>query len=195
MQKMKIFQKIFSAQNFFAVSSVYSSERRKKGTGTVATITENALETYLIENQTHFYRLAYSTLRSREDALDAVQSAVCAALEKRHTLRDPDALRTWFYRILMNVCNDQLRQRKRVMLVPDEMLDAGTYDDPAPDDSLDQQVSQLPPEIQTVIRLRFYEELSLQEIAGITGWNLSTVKTRLYNGLKKLRVALEGGAT
>ena len=75
------------------------------------------------------------------------------------------------------------------------MLDAGTYDDPAPDDSLDQQVSQLPPEIQTVIRLRFYEELSLQEIAGITGWNLSTVKTRLYNGLKKLRIALEGGAT
>ena len=72
----------------------------------MATITENALETYLIENQTHFYRLAYSTLRSREDALDAVQSAVCAALEKRHTLRDPDALRTWFYRILMNVCND-----------------------------------------------------------------------------------------
>ncbi|MGN8891115.1 RNA polymerase sigma factor [Dysosmobacter sp. HCP28S3_G4] len=161
----------------------------------MATITENALETYLIENQTHFYRLAYSTLRSREDALDAVQSAVCAALEKRHTLRDPDALRTWFYRILMNVCNDQLRQRKRVMLVPDEMLDAGTYDDPAPDDSLDQQVSQLPPEIQTVIRLRFYEELSLQEIASITGWNLSTVKTRLYNGLKKLRIALEGGAT
>ena len=56
-------------------------------------------------------------------------------------------------------------------------------------------MSQLPPEIQTVIRLRFYEELSLQEIAGITGWNLSTVKTRLYNGLKKLRIALEGGAT
>ena len=50
----------------------------------------------------------------------------------------------------------------------------------------------LPPEIATIIRLRFYEELSLREISEVTGWNLNTVKTRLYTGLKKLRIALEG---
>ena len=50
----------------------------------------------------------------------------------------------------------------------------------------------LPPEVATVIRLRFYEELSLKEISAVTGAPLSTVKTRLYTGLKKLRVSLEG---
>ena len=50
----------------------------------------------------------------------------------------------------------------------------------------------LPQEVQTVIKLHFYEELSLREISEVTGWNLNTVKTRLYTGLKKLRIALEG---
>ena len=47
-------------------------------------------------------------------------------------------------------------------------------------------------ELQTVIKLRFYEELSLKEISEVTGWNLNTVKTRLYTALKKLRLSLEG---
>ncbi|MCI2057158.1 MAG: RNA polymerase subunit sigma-24, partial [Oscillibacter sp.] len=42
-----------------------------------------------------------------------------------------------------------------------------------------------------VVKLRFYEEMSLQEIAAVTGWNLNTVKTRLYGGLRKLKVMLE----
>lgn len=50
----------------------------------------------------------------------------------------------------------------------------------------------LPPEIATIVRLRFYEELSLKEISEVTGWNLSTVKTRLYTGLRKLRISMEG---
>lgn len=155
---------------------------------------QRELENYLIREQGRFYRLAYSYLRSREDALDAVQSAACKALERQGTLRDAQAVRTWFYRILVNVCMDMLRQRKRVELTPDGVLDAGSYRDPDPADSLEDELAQLPPEIQTVIRLRFYEQLSLAEIAGVTGWKLSTVKTRLYTGLKKLRVTLEGEA-
>ena len=77
--------------------------------------------------------------------------------------------------------------------LPPETLDAGAYEDPLPqDESLARRVDALPPEIQTVIKLRFYEEMSLQEIAGVTGWNLNTVKTRLYGGLRRLKVSLEG---
>ena len=45
-----------------------------------------------------------------------------------------------------------------------------------------------------IIRLRFYEELSLKEIAEVTGLNLNTVKAKLYRGLKTLRVEMEGVA-
>ena len=154
---------------------------------------ESILTSYLIEDQARFYRLAYSYLKNREEALDAVQTAVCRALERQEHLREPDAMRTWFFRILVNVCTDMLRQRKRVTFIPPDALDAGSYEDPLPaDGELAARVDALPPEIATIIRLRFYEELSLREISAVTGVPLSTVKTRLYTGLRKLRVSLEG---
>ena len=89
-------------------------------------IRESTLTAYLVEDQARFYRLAYSYLHNREEALDAVQTAVCKALEKQDGLRDAGAIRTWFTRILVNACMDQLRQRKRVTFVPPEALDAGS---------------------------------------------------------------------
>ena len=159
----------------------------------MAHISESELTAYLVEDQARFYRLAYSYLHNREEALDAVQTAVCKALEKQDGLRDAGVIRTWFTRILVNACMDQLRQRKRVTLVPPEALDAGSYEDPLPEDgSLARRVDALPPEVATIVKLRFYEDLSLKEISDVTGVSLSTVKTRLYTGLKKLRVSLEG---
>ena len=145
---------------------------------------EEALTQYLVDHQTGFYRLAYSILKNPDEALDAVQTAVCRALERQDGLRDTDALRTWFYRILVNTCRDALRHRGREIPFPE---------DPEPaDDTLIRRVEALPPEMGMVVKLRFYEELSLKEISQITGQNLSTVKSRLYAGLKKLRVAMEG---
>ena len=69
----------------------------------------------------------------------------------------------------------------------------GSYEDPPlADDGLAARIDALPPEVATIIRLRFFEELTLKEISAVTGTPLSTVKTRLYTGLKKLRVSLEG---
>ena len=79
---------------------------------------EELLTQYLVENQTRFYRLAYSVLKNTDDALDAVQTAVCRALERQGGLRDTGAIRTWFYRILMNTCHDALRQRARAAPFP-----------------------------------------------------------------------------
>lgn len=158
-------------------------------------VKRDQLETYLIEGQAQFYRLAYSYLQNREDSLDAVQTAVCRALERRNSLRTAAALRGWFTRILINACMDLLRQRKRVTVVPAEAIDSGSYEDPLPEDNvLSHRVNALPPEVQTVVKLRFYEDLSLREISDVTGCNLNTVKSRLYAGLKKLRISLEGVA-
>ena len=66
-------------------------------------------------------------------------------------------------------------------------------EDPEPsDETLARRVDALPREMGTVIKLRFYEELTLKEIGEVTGQNISTVKSRLYAGLRKLRVAGPG---
>lgn len=152
---------------------------------------EAALTRYLVEEQTRFYRIAYGVLQNREEALDAVQSAVCRALERQDSLRDTGAVKTWFYRILMNTCMDALRRQARTVPLPED-ADLAREDPEPADDSLTRQVDALPPEVGLVVKLRFYEELSLREISQATGQNLNTVKSRLYAGLKKLRVAMEG---
>lgn len=152
---------------------------------------EDTLTAYLVAEQARFYRLAYSYLKNQEDALDAVQAAVCRALERQEGLRNPEALRPWFTRILVNACLDILRQRGRTVPL-DQRQDPGAEDPPLPDEGLARQVEALPLEVGTVIRLRFYEELSLKEISAVTGANVNTVKSRLYTGLKKLRISMEG---
>ncbi len=152
---------------------------------------EETLTQYLVKNQAGFYRLAYSVLKNPDEALDAVQTAVCHALERQNSLRNIGAIRTWFYRILMNTCNDAFRQRMRAVPLPADWEPAKEVPEPA-DDTLTRRIDALPPEVGTIIKLRFYEELTLNEISQITGQNLSTVKSRLYAGLKKLRIAMEG---
>ena len=153
---------------------------------------EETLTSFLIETQARSYRLAYSVLHNRDESLDAVQTAVCRALEHQDSLRDPGAVKTWFTRILMNACNDLLRQRSRVVPFP-EYGEEPFGEDPEPsDETLARRVDALPREMGTVIKLRFYEELTLKEIGEVTGQNVNTVKSRLYAGLKRLRVAMEG---
>lgn len=63
------------------------------------------------------------------------------------------------------------------------------YEEPAYEAGLNvfEELAQLPKEMQTVIILHYFEELTLKEIAQITDTNLNTVKTRLYSSLRKLR--------
>jgi RNA polymerase sigma-70 factor (ECF subfamily) len=149
------------------------------------------LTTYLQTDERRLYRLAYSYAGNEPDALDITQSAMVKALTAR-PMREPQYLRTWVYRIVVNTAIDWLRARKRLVPADDECLDglAGHQDAPV-DVDLQRALSQLPTDYHTVVVLRYFEELKLQEIAEITALNLNTVKTRLYRALQLLRVEME----
>lgn len=144
---------------------------------------------YILENQDRFYRVAYSYTRHQEDALDVVQNAVCKALEAYESIQNEDAVRTWFYRILINECLLVLKKRKKVILIADEPGQEEMYYEKGYDqqDNIGGELSKLDLETQGIIKLRFFEEMSLKEISHITGLNLNTVKTKLYRGLKELK--------
>ena len=146
----------------------------------------------LQRDQERLYRLAYSYTFDEQDALDLVQSAMLKALKAR-PLRQPEYMRTWVYRILVNTALDWLRSRRRLVRVDDEFFDRQSADADAPaDPDLRLALEQLPAEYRTIVVLRFFEELSLAEIAQITGVNLNTVKTRLYRALHLMRMELQG---
>ena len=144
---------------------------------------------YILENQDRFYRVAYSYTRHQEDALDVVQSAVCKALEAHESIKNEEAIRTWFYRILINECLTVLKKRKRLLFTDDDLEREEMYYEKGyeQDDDLEKELDRLELDVQGIIKLRFFEELSLQEISCITGLNLNTVKTKLYRGLKLLK--------
>ena len=144
---------------------------------------------YILENQDRFYRVAYSYTRHQEDALDVVQSAVCKALEAHKSIKNEDAIRTWFYRILINECLAVIKKRKKFLLSDDALEPEEVYYEKGyeQDDGIEKELDRLETDVQGIIKLRFFEELSLKEISCITGLNLNTVKTKLYRGLKQLK--------
>lgn len=144
---------------------------------------------YILENQDRFYRVAYSYTRHQEDALDVVQSAVCKALEAHKSIKNEDAIRTWFYRILINECLAVIKKRKKFLLSDDALEPEEVYYEKGyeQDDGIEKELDRLETDVQGIIKLRFFEELSLKEISSITGLNLNTVKTKLYRGLKQLK--------
>ena len=144
---------------------------------------------YILENQDRFYRVAYSYTRHQEDALDAVQSAVCKALEAHENIKNADAIKTWFYKILINECLTVLKKRGKVVLTADTVAQEEVYYEKGYEQGgdIEQELEKLEMDIQVIIKLRFFEEMSLKEISSITGFNLNTVKTKLYRGLKLLK--------
>lgn len=150
---------------------------------------------YIINNQQKFYRVAYCYVKDRDKALDMVQNMTCKALEKHNTLRNPMGVKTWVYRILVNECLDSLRKEKKEYPTEAEKMPEEVYVERAyeKEDTVSKCLEQLPENVRIIIQLRYYEELSLKEIAAITDTNLSTVKTRLYSGLEKLKALLKEG--
>lgn len=147
------------------------------------------LTEFLLENQQHFYRFAFTYVHNRETAMDMVQNSFLKAMEQIHTLRNPQAMKTWFYRILTNECLQTLKKSAREFPTEPADIKEEIYVEKAYEPALElyEAVRQLPEKTQTIIMLHYFEEYTLKEVALITGDNLNTVKSRLYSGLRKLK--------
>ncbi len=153
-------------------------------------IQSKRVEDALLENYEAYYRLAYSYLQNREDALDAVQESACRAIRECRELEDGRYVSTWIYRIVVNTSIDLLRRRKREVLT-EEWPQEGA-DDRYSDMDLQEMLRHLDEKSRTVILLRYFEDMKLEDIARVMDENVNTVKARLYRTLKKLRLELDG---
>lgn len=152
------------------------------------------IENYILQNKESHYRIAYSYVNNKDDALDIVQESIYKALSSADSLANEDYIKTWYYRILVNTSMDVLRKKGKLSYVEDIVLDLNceTQEDIYENFDLQNAMDNLPHSCRLIINLRYFEDLKLEEIADILGENLNTVKTRLYKGLKKLRIELEG---
>ena len=146
------------------------------------------LSDYIVAHQEEFYRLAYSYVKNRDAALDVVQEAIVKALSKVDTVREPAYLKTWFYRILINEAMNHFRRNRNLVSLEEVMVDRAVESgDPGERLDLYDAIDRLSFQEQTVIKLRYFEDMKLEEIAQATGANLNTVKSRLYKAIRKLK--------
>ncbi|MDF2891143.1 MAG: polymerase, sigma-24 subunit, subfamily [Clostridia bacterium] len=154
---------------------------------------EKQLEAHVITYKDRYYRLAYSYVRNSEDALDIVQDSIIKALLSIESLKEPSFIATWFYRIIVNTSLDFLRKNKKLVLLDEEILcsiETGEADK-YPDIDLQAALEALPHDCRSIIILRYFEDLKLEEIAEVLDENINTIKTRLYKSLKRLRIKIE----
>ena len=140
------------------------------------------------------YRAALLTLGSESAAVDAVDEAVYKGYLSYQKLRQPQYLETWLVRILINICRDELRRRKRELAVDELPETAQEAYDSLP---LKEAVRRLPAQLRDVIVLRYFTGLTLEETAAALELPRGTVSTRQRRALAllKLELTAEEGAS
>jgi RNA polymerase sigma-70 factor (ECF subfamily) len=143
------------------------------------------------------FALAFRTLRREEEARDVVQEAFMRAYRGLPGFKGQAKFSSWLYRITLNLCRDWIRKERRTPLVAvPEGVDPVDLADAQPTSAemsaaVSRAMAELPEDQRTAILLKEYQGLTFQEIAQMLDCPLSTVKTRLYQGLSVLRRRLE----
>lgn len=135
------------------------------------------------------YRLALCRTQNPTDAEDVYQD-VFLKLFEQPSFHDDEKQKAWLIRVTINCCHDLHRSSWKSKRVPmTEVKEATT--EPETDQSVWEEVAQLPEELQVVVHLYYGEGYSTAEIAKMIGIRAATVRTRLHRVRKLLRSQME----
>ena len=138
------------------------------------------------------YAVAYRLLRNRADAEDAVQRALLKAFAARASYAPQWAVSTWLYRVLSNVCIDELRRRRPP---PGPAPVHGGRDSGGVERvDLARALDAVPREARLLLALHYVDGLSYRELARVRGISVNTVKSHLKSIYRKLAAAHRGEA-
>jgi len=144
------------------------------------------------------YRLARAIVHNDATAEDLTHDAFVQAWGHWDQLRDESRFEQWFNRIVVNTCRDHLRRaaKTRVVDVSDQLGSAGSDMDAAESrEAVRTALARLSPDHQVVVALRFYRDLTVDDIASLLGIPPNTVRSRIHYATKRLATLLsrEGG--
>lgn len=143
--------------------------------------------------QRDVYRLCYRYVNNHHDANDMAQEVFLKAYRAIERFRGDSAFSTWLYRIAVNTClNFRAARRPDAQPIPETLADRG----PRADEGVEREersrqvreaVSRLPEKQRATLILKVYHDLTHEEVAGILGSSVGTVKANLFHALANLR--------
>jgi RNA polymerase sigma-70 factor (ECF subfamily) len=144
------------------------------------------------------FAVAHRILRDFDSAGDALQVTLLRIWRDLPSLRDPAHIEAWAYRVLIRVCNDELRKLRRRAPALHLLAADGAAEDPAISiadrEQLDRAFRTLNTEQRAAIVLQYYRDLTLSEIAEVLQVPIGTVRSRLHYAKRALRAAVEADA-
>lgn len=141
------------------------------------------------------YRIAFVYVKNQNDALDVVQETACRSFKAIKDLKEPTYFKTWLLKIAVNCSLDLLRRQQKVVQLKPELQ--GNIADNA-NEYIDLRMTLydlmecLDEYEKSVVMLKFYEDLTFNEVAETLDIPLGTAKTIVYRALDKLRNNLKG---
>ena len=167
---------------------------------------ENAYIVLVNRYKDKLINFIYHYLKDSESAEDVVQETMIKLYQKKHYYKEIAKFSTWLYTIAKNLANTELRKRKnrKTTLLSQFSNDDKAYEIPSDDLEIGQQVqtdvvneiikdavNQLSEKFKIVIILRDIQEISYEEISGIIGVPIGTVKSRINRARLQLQVELK----
>jgi RNA polymerase sigma factor (sigma-70 family) len=137
--------------------------------------------------------VAYLIVRDRAEAEDIVIETLLTAFDKGGAIRDERALRAWLLRVATNHALGSRRRSGRVVrldVVPDRAGPRDLSSDSATRVALLDGIADLPLQIRAAVVLRYYADLSVDEVAKTLGKSPNTIKAQLQTALDRLRAHL-----
>lgn len=151
--------------------------------------------TKLIEHvQEYGYRVAYTYMKNEEDSMDVVCDSVEKAYRKLHTLRKDEGFKTWFIQIVKNQSVQQLRKKQRQQkFIEENRREQRAFEEWEVDDIMDLRhcIEEIPAIEQEILHQRFWQDKKFKDIAVAISLPISSVKTKYYTTLKKLKKSME----
>jgi len=135
------------------------------------------------------YYVALAFVHNQQDALDISQDAFIRAFRRIKKFDTEKPFFPWFYKILKNLCMDYFKRRQRRNEVPLENVPVlkTEQEDREMKKALWKGIDELPPEQKEIIILRYFRQLSYQEMAEILGKPIGTIMSSLYYAKKRLK--------
>ncbi|MBU3104623.1 sigma-70 family RNA polymerase sigma factor [Clostridium gasigenes] len=139
------------------------------------------------------YRTAYAYVKDENLALDIVQETVCKAFISISKLKEAKYFNTWIIKIAINISISAYKKNQKVICMEQgELLNkVGVDEDNNEKLYLLQAIDTLPDKHKDIIILKYFDDLTIQEIARVLDMPLGTVKTYLNKGLIALRTYMK----
>jgi RNA polymerase sigma-70 factor, ECF subfamily len=161
---------------------------------------EAAFDDLFQKYQDYVYNICLGIVGNPEEARDCVQETFLRVYRNAREFRGQASLATWIYRIAVNYCLGQLRKRPRQATEPleDEMGHERPDPGPSPwtvaerheeEAEIRRIIQTLSPDYRAVLVLRYFQELSYDEIAAVMKWTMPQTKIKLHRARRAFAVA------